>query len=86
VFGKNEIGNAFWEKLGFGERGDLVYRNKVISEEVLLLRHEISSEREDAWRQIETFCRYPVGIQSHPIMRGKQSEASLACSWGDSPV
>ena len=31
VFKKNEIGNAFWEKLGFDERTDLVYRNKVIS-------------------------------------------------------
>ncbi len=31
VFKKNEIGNAFWEKLGFGERTDLVYRNKGIS-------------------------------------------------------
>jgi hypothetical protein len=36
VFGKNEIGNAFWEKLGFGERGDLVYRNKVISEKEMV--------------------------------------------------
>jgi ribosomal protein S18 acetylase RimI-like enzyme len=31
VFKKNEIGNAFWKKLGFDERTDLVYRNKVIS-------------------------------------------------------
>ena len=31
VFKKNEIGNEFWEKLGFDERTDLVYRNKVIS-------------------------------------------------------
>jgi ribosomal protein S18 acetylase RimI-like enzyme len=36
VFGRNEIGNAFWEKLGFGERGDLVYRNKVISEKEMV--------------------------------------------------
>lgn len=28
VFGKNEIGNAFWEKLGFDSRSDLIYRNK----------------------------------------------------------
>lgn len=28
VFGKNEIGNAFWEKLGFDSRNDLIYRNK----------------------------------------------------------
>ena len=31
VFKKNETGNAFWEKLGFDERTDLVYRNKIIS-------------------------------------------------------
>lgn len=30
VFEKNEIGNAFWEKLGFPDREDLVYRNKGI--------------------------------------------------------
>lgn len=32
VFGRNENGNAFWEKLGFTVREDLVYRNKCISE------------------------------------------------------
>ena len=32
VFGKNEKGNAFWEKQGFSTRPDLVYRNKAISE------------------------------------------------------
>ena len=31
VFKTNEIGNAFWQKLGFEERNDLIYRNKVIS-------------------------------------------------------
>jgi len=31
VFKTNEIGNAFWKKLGFEERNDLIYRNKVIS-------------------------------------------------------
>ena len=31
VFKKNRTGNAFWENLGFDERTDLVYRNKVIS-------------------------------------------------------
>jgi len=31
VFRKNEMGNAFWERIGFEERTDLVYRNKVIS-------------------------------------------------------
>jgi len=30
VFGKNEEGNAFWEKQGFTMRPDLVYRNKAI--------------------------------------------------------
>ena len=30
AFEKNEIGNGFWEKMGFGERTDLVYRNKSI--------------------------------------------------------
>lgn len=32
VFERNENGNAFWEKLGFTERNDLVYRNKTINE------------------------------------------------------
>ncbi|MDD4311668.1 MAG: GNAT family N-acetyltransferase [Eubacteriales bacterium] len=32
VFDKNEAGNAFWEKLGFGKREDLIYRNKSITE------------------------------------------------------
>ena len=32
VFDKNENGNAFWEKLGFTVREDLVYRNKAITE------------------------------------------------------
>jgi len=31
VFKKNVTGNTFWEKLGFDERTDLVYRNKIIS-------------------------------------------------------
>ncbi len=30
VFDRNEIGNAFWEKLGFTVRDDLVYRNKAL--------------------------------------------------------
>lgn len=30
AFRKNGIGNAFWEKMGFSERDDLVYRNKSI--------------------------------------------------------
>ncbi len=34
VFGRNEIGNAFWEKLGFTTREDIVYRNQCIHEMV----------------------------------------------------
>lgn len=33
VFAQNEAGNAFWDKLGFTVRDDLIYRNKVIMEE-----------------------------------------------------
>lgn len=32
VFEKNQIGNRFWDKLGFTARKDLVYRNKNIHE------------------------------------------------------
>lgn len=32
VFATNESGNAFWEKLGFSSREDIVYRNKCIHE------------------------------------------------------
>ncbi len=32
VFERNETGNAFWEKTGFTQREDLVYRNKQITE------------------------------------------------------
>lgn len=32
VFERNETGNAFWEKYGFGERTDLVYRNRALAE------------------------------------------------------
>jgi len=32
VMSKNERGNAFWERLGFTTRSDLVYRNKAIAE------------------------------------------------------
>lgn len=32
AFGKNKIGNLFWEKAGFTVRDDLVYRNKNIHE------------------------------------------------------
>ena len=32
VFDRNENGNAFWEKVGFTKREDLIYRNKTINE------------------------------------------------------
>ena len=32
VFDRNEIGNAFWERLGFSKREDLIYRNKSLAE------------------------------------------------------
>jgi len=32
VYGKNDIGNMFWENIGFTTREDLVYRNKNITE------------------------------------------------------
>ena len=32
VFSKNSDGNAFWERMGFTSREDLVYRNKAITE------------------------------------------------------
>ncbi|MBO5198580.1 MAG: GNAT family N-acetyltransferase [Lachnospiraceae bacterium] len=32
VFEKNKEGNAFWEKMGFTVREDLVYRNKAMTE------------------------------------------------------
>lgn len=32
VFDRNKDGNAFWEKIGFTVREDLVYRNKTITE------------------------------------------------------
>lgn len=32
VFEKNEIANAFWERLEFSTRNDLIYRNKAITE------------------------------------------------------
>ena len=32
VFNRNEAGNNFWEKQGFGTRPDLVYRDKSLNE------------------------------------------------------
>lgn len=32
VFDRNEVGNAFWEKQGFTQRNDLVYRNAALTE------------------------------------------------------
>lgn len=34
VFERNEAGNAFWEKMGFTSREDLVYRNRTLTEMV----------------------------------------------------
>lgn len=36
VFKTNAIGNSFWQSLGFDERCDLVYRNKIISEKEMV--------------------------------------------------
>lgn len=30
VFSDNEVGNRFWERYGFSERKDLIYRNKAL--------------------------------------------------------
>lgn len=30
VFARNEQGNAFWEKMGFTQRPDLIYRNRTL--------------------------------------------------------
>ena len=32
VFERNESGSAFWEKMGFTSRDDLVYRNKTLTD------------------------------------------------------
>ncbi|MBD5636636.1 MAG: GNAT family N-acetyltransferase [Clostridia bacterium] len=32
VFGKNKVGNDFWEKMGFTTREDIVYRNRTMKE------------------------------------------------------
>lgn len=32
VFANNKAGNAFWEKMGFSQRKDLVYRNRELTE------------------------------------------------------
>lgn len=34
VFARNENGNAFWEKMGFTQRPDLVYRNRALADMV----------------------------------------------------
>ncbi len=38
AFASNREGNAFWERLGYGERKDLVYRNRSLNEENRALR------------------------------------------------
>jgi len=35
VMAKNELGNRFWESIGFHERKDLVYRDKVITDKTM---------------------------------------------------
>ena len=32
VFERNEAGNAFWDRLGFGRREDLVYRDRALAD------------------------------------------------------
>ena len=32
VFARNEVGNAFWEKMGFTARADILYRNRALAE------------------------------------------------------
>jgi ribosomal protein S18 acetylase RimI-like enzyme len=32
VFDKNELGNAFWQSVGFTVRNDIIYRNKAIAD------------------------------------------------------
>ncbi len=32
VFARNEKGNAFWERLGFTTRSDIIYRNRALTE------------------------------------------------------
>ena len=34
AFARNEKGNAFWEKMGFTQRTDLVYRNRALADMV----------------------------------------------------
>ena len=36
VFKDNELGNGFWERMGFTERDDLNYRNKVITDREMI--------------------------------------------------
>lgn len=33
VFRSNEVGNAFWQAVGFNERHDLIYRNQSLNEQ-----------------------------------------------------
>ena len=37
VFDRNEIGNDFWEKMGFTIRDDLIYRNKALNEIIRII-------------------------------------------------
>lgn len=42
VYENNDIGNGFWEALGFDRRADLAYRNKVISERPMTVMDPIA--------------------------------------------
>lgn len=39
VFRENSTGNAFWERTGFAERTDLVYRNRTIADQEMKKIH-----------------------------------------------
>ena len=45
VFKDNELGNGFWERMGFTERDDLNYRNKVITDREMIRNR--SGEKKD---------------------------------------
>jgi len=42
VYENNDIGNGFWEAMGFDRRSDLTYRNKVIAERPMQVMDPIS--------------------------------------------
>lgn len=46
AFSDNQTGNAFWERIGFTERTDLVYRNQALAEIRFLKRQPDESGAE----------------------------------------